>query len=139
MDREDSLRLSIVLIITGLVVLACGGKKIENKAKISDEKSIFEQAQNFEKSQDYDKACASYQSIVDNFPDSPNRYKALFMAGYIQLEYLKDAKKASSAFETLLKQYPNCDLADDAKIMQTAATTGRDIDSIFQDSLNNRK
>jgi TolA-binding protein len=133
------LRLSLALFLAGLVFLACGGKKTENKTKVVDEKAIFEQAQNFEKSQEYDKACELYQSIIDNYPDSPDRYKALFMAGYIQLEYLKNPKKASSTFEALIKQYPDCDLADDARVMQLAAKSGRDIDAIFQDSLNSNK
>jgi outer membrane protein assembly factor BamD (BamD/ComL family) len=133
------LRLSLVLLMGGLVFIACGAKKADNRAKVTDVKAIFEQAQNFEKSQEYDKACELYQSIVENYPDSPDRYKALFMTGYIQLEYLKNPKKASSTFETLIKQYPDCDLADDAKVMQLAATSGRDLDSIFQDSLKSNK
>ena len=98
----------------------------------------FEQAQAFEKAQEFAKAYESYQMIIDNYPKSSIRYKALFMAGYIQLEQLKDSKKALGLFDTLLKEYPSCDLADDAKVIRDAAASGKDLMTVFQDSLKGK-
>lgn len=126
-------RLKAILLV-GLALLACGTKK----AKVVDEKALFAEAQNFEKNQDFTKAFDSYQSFMDNYPQSPLRYKAIFMAGYIQMEYLKNSQKAASLFQMLLKEYPNCDLADDAKVMYAAAASGKDLMSVFQDSLKGK-
>jgi TolA-binding protein len=118
-----------------LTLFACGTKK----AKVVDEKALFAEAQNFEKSEDYAKAFDLYQSFMDNYPQSPLRYKAIFMAGYIQLEYLKNSQKAATLFQTLLKEYPTCDLADDAKVMYAAAASGKDLMTVFQDSIRAKK
>jgi TolA-binding protein len=128
------LRRLIAIILMGLALFACGTKK----AKVVDEEAFFAEAQNFEKTQDYAKAVESYQSFIDNYPQSPVRYKAIFMAGYIQMEYLKNNQKAAELFQSLLKEYPNCDLADDAKVMYAAAASGKDLMSVFQDSLKGK-
>jgi TolA-binding protein len=128
------LRRLFVILMVLLPLLACGNKK----ANVLDEQALFQQAQSFEKSQEFVKAYDSYQIIIDKYPQSPLRYKALFMAGYIQLEYLKDSKKSLSLFDTLLKEYPNCDLAKDAKVIRDVAASGKDLMSVFQDSLKGK-
>jgi TolA-binding protein len=123
----------MVLMVAGLSLIACG-----KKAKTPTEQALFEQAQGFEKAQEFAKANDSYQVLIDNYPHSPMRYKALFMAGYIQLEQLKDNKKAAKTFEILLKDYPTCDLADDARVMHDIAASGKDLMTVFQDSLKGK-
>ncbi len=123
-----------VVMMAGLFLFACGNKK----ANVLDEQALFQQAQSFERSQEFAKAYDSYQIIIDKYPQSPLRYKALFMAGYIQLEYLKDNKKALGLFDTLLKEYPKCDLAKDAKVIRDVAASGKDLMSVFQDSLKGK-
>jgi outer membrane protein assembly factor BamD (BamD/ComL family) len=120
-------RLAIVSLIM-LAVLACG-------RKVPDDKTLFEQGQQYEGSQKYSKAFDSYATLIDHYPQSPLRYKALFMAGYVQFEYLKDQKKAISFFDRLLKEYPDCDLADDAKVISAAVSSGKDLMSVFEDSV----
>ena len=120
-----------VLIFALLPLLACG-------KKLASEKDLYEQATKYESTQDYNKALECYQTIVDNYPKSENRYKALFMIAYINSDYLKDIKKAIKCYEELLKEYPNCDLADDAQTLRAAAISGRDLMSVFQDSVKTK-
>ncbi len=130
------MRQLLIFLVAATAILACGRKKPD--IKIADEKTLFEQAQTFEKSENYAKACETYQLLADNYPQSPGRYKALFMIGYIQLEYLKEHKKAEKTFKALLTEYPSCDLADDAKFLYQAASSGKTLDDVFQDSLKTR-
>jgi TolA-binding protein len=127
------LRRLLVLLTVGLSLFACS-----KKSKVPTEQALFEQAQAFERTQEFAKANESYQLLIKNYPESPLRYKALFMSGYIQLEQLKDNKKALETFETLVKEYPNCDLADDARICLNVAASGKDLMSVFQDSLKGK-
>ena len=117
-----------VIMLVFLPLLACSHKKS------ASEKDIFDQATKFESTQDYNKALGCYKEIVDNYPKSDNRYKAMFMVGYIYSEYLKDTKKAVTSYDELLKEYPTCDLADDAQALRSAAISGKDLMSVFQDS-----
>jgi TolA-binding protein len=127
------LRRLLVLLTAGLSLFACG-----KKANVPTAEALFDQAQGFEKTQEFAKANESFQMLIKNYPASPLRYKALFMSGYIQLEQLKDNKKALEALETLVKEYPNCDLADDAKVLLNVAASGKDLMSVFQDSLRGK-
>jgi outer membrane protein assembly factor BamD (BamD/ComL family) len=120
-------KLSIVSLIA-LAIFACG-------KKVPDDKTLFEEGQRCEGSQEYSKAFESYATLIDQYPRSPLRYKALFMAGYLQFEYLKDTKKATAYFDRLLKEYPDCDLADDAKVIRSAVSSGKDLMSVFEDSV----
>ncbi len=130
------MRQLLILLVAATAIFACGRKKAD--IKIADEKTLFEQAQNFEKAEDFAKASETYQLLADTYPQSQSRYKALFMLGYIQLEYLKDHKKAEKTFKALLTEYPSCDLADDAKFLYTAASSGKTLDDVFQDSLKTK-
>ena len=76
-----------------------------------------------------------YDLIVENYPQSGIRYKAVFMKGLILLENLKDNKRAVETFDELLAEYPDCDLADDAAVLREIAAGNGDIMSAFEDSL----
>jgi TolA-binding protein len=119
---------ALCVVIT-ILLLACGGP-------VPDEKTLLEQAQKFQTSENYTQACELYESLIKHYPHSDYRYKAIFMVGYMQLENLKNPKKARKMFEKLLKDYPTCDLADDAKVLMAAAESGRDIMSVLQDTLS---
>jgi outer membrane protein assembly factor BamD (BamD/ComL family) len=103
--------------------------------KIPAESELFGQAQECEASQEYNRALQAYDMVIENYPESPNRYKAIFMKGYIYTEYLKDKTKALEAFDRLLAEYPDCDLADDARVMREIAEKGADLMSVFEDSV----
>jgi TolA-binding protein len=123
----------VILALIGFSILSCGSNKTA-----PDEKRVFEQGQAFETSHEYQKAEDLYLKIVKDYPQSTYRYKALFMAGYVEYEYLKDTKKAIVTFDKLIKEYPTCDLADDAAVLKQAASSGRDMMSVFEDSLKNK-
>ncbi len=125
------MRFGIALMGLMIVLMSCGNTGDRSK-------SLFEQGQKAEAAKQYSKALESYQAIVDSFPRSEYRYKAIFMAGYIQLEFLKNKEKAALTFSRLIDEYPNCDLADDAAIMREAAISGRDLMSIIEDSLKTK-
>jgi len=123
-------RLPIVIMLI-FVIFGCG-------KKLPDDKTLFAQAQKYESEHEYAKASETYELLIDNYPSSPLRYKALFMAGFVQFEQMKDNKKAIELFDRLIKDYPDCDLADDAAAIRIAALSGKDLLSVLEDSLRGK-
>ena len=122
------MKLILFAFLVTLFLFSCG-------EKVPPENELFVQAQESEAIQEFNQALQAYDTIIEKYPDSPNRYKAIFMKGYIYTEYLKDKSKALEAFDRLLTEYPDCDLADDARVMREIAEKGADLMSVFEDSI----
>ena len=75
---------------------------------------LFNLAQNAARPQDKIRA---YQEIVDKFPQDEWAPKAMFMIGFVYAEELGDYTMADKTFAHLLEQYPNSELADQARYM----------------------
>ena len=125
------MRYSIAIIVTLLLLAGCGGKQLT-------ENELFTRAQKYENAAEFEKAIADYTTIISNYPESNNRYKAIFMIGFLSYENLKDADRALEYFDMLIAEYPDCDLADDAHALKKMASEGKDILSVFEDSLETR-
>lgn len=117
-----------IIIVSILLLASCG-------SKLPSAKDLFAQAQEHEGKQEYNQAIKNYDLIIEKYPDSELRYKALFMKGFILFDNLKDNKKAAETFDVLLSEYPDCDLADDATVLKKIADENGDIMSSFEDSL----
>lgn len=126
------MRLYSFVIVSMLIMLSCGGK-------LPSDTELFTQAQEHEGRQEYSDAIKNYDLIIDKYPDSDLRYKALFMKGFILFDNMKDNEKAAEIFDVLLSEYPDCDLADDASVLRDIALKGGDIMSTFEDSLEQDK
>jgi TolA-binding protein len=118
-----------VALLGLLIVFSACGKKLPG------DDVLFEQGQQFGSSNEYVKALESYVTLIDSYPQSQYRYKAMFMAGMIQFEYMNNREKAAEMFDKIVKEYPDCDLADDAAVLRDVVITGRDVMSVFEDSI----
>jgi len=58
-----------------------------------------------------------YEEILRRFPDDVAAYKARFMIGFVCSEQLQDTARALAAYEKVLVDYPECDLAESARYM----------------------
>ncbi len=58
-----------------------------------------------------------YQQIVDKSPDSEYAAEALFMVGFVYAEELKSLPDADRAFNRVINDYPNADVAKTAEWM----------------------
>ncbi len=58
-----------------------------------------------------DSALALYKRIIDEFPESPYRMRALYNSGYILERDLKDTSAAERYKQMLLRQYPQSEQA----------------------------
>jgi parvulin-like peptidyl-prolyl isomerase len=71
---------------------------------------------------------AHYEEIVERFPDSPHAAKAMFMIGFVNAEELKNLPAADRAFNRVINEYPDSDVAQSAKYMlETMYKTDRDL------------
>jgi peptidyl-prolyl cis-trans isomerase C len=62
-------------------------------------------------------AIQGYEKFVERFPNHEGADKALFMAGFLYSEELKDYSTAKDKFRTLLSSYPDSDYAASANWM----------------------
>lgn len=81
------------------------------------ERGLYDEAQELQNHGNPELAVRIYQKIIELFPDSPIRYQAQFLTGFVYSEQLKEYDKAGEAFENVINQYPDCDLVDDARFM----------------------
>lgn len=102
----------ISLIVGGLIFSCSSGSK--NK---KTEQDLYTEAQNHSEDGDFQAAIDTYEEILKLYPDSPRAYKAQFLIGFVYSENLKDQKEASENYRKLIEEYPDCDLADDARYM----------------------
>jgi TolA-binding protein len=102
----------IFMIVGGLIFSCSSGSK--NK---KTEQDLYTEAQNYSESGDFQAAIDTYEEILKLYPDSPRAYKAQFLIGFVYSENLKDQKKAGENYRKLIEEYPDCDLADDARYM----------------------
>jgi parvulin-like peptidyl-prolyl isomerase len=58
-----------------------------------------------------------YEQIVDKFPDNKYAPEALFMIGFVYAEELKSAPDADRAFNRVINEYPNAEVAKTAEWM----------------------
>ena len=81
------------------------------------EKGLFDEAQELQNHDQPELAVKIYQKILQRFPDSPIKYQAQFLIGFVSSEQLKNYDQAKEAFQRVIEGYPDCDLVDDAQFM----------------------
>ncbi len=63
----------------------------------------------------FELALTSLDSAIAKFPSSDNRANLMYRAGFIAWDYLKDPQKAKNYYEAFINEYPNHELAAEAK------------------------
>lgn len=81
------------------------------------EKGLYDEAQELQNHDQPELAVKIYQKILQRFPDSPIKYQAQFLIGFVFSEQLKNYDQAKDAFQKVIQGYPDCDLVDDAQFM----------------------
>jgi outer membrane protein assembly factor BamD (BamD/ComL family) len=81
------------------------------------EKALYDEAQELQNHDQPELAVKIYQKILQRFPDSPIRYQAQFLIGFVSSEQLKNYDQAKESFQKVIQDYPDCDLVDDAQFM----------------------
>lgn len=76
--------------------------------------SLFEKAQN---AGSPSKRIEYYEQVLQSFPTDARAYEAQFMIGFVYSEELGDYDQARAAFEAVLANYPESDLAGSAQWM----------------------
>jgi hypothetical protein len=61
---------------SALILVSCG-------EKLPSDTVLFTRAQEHESKQEYNDALKDYDLVIDKYPESPIRYKAVFMKGMI--------------------------------------------------------
>lgn len=90
----------------------------EDKLKaILSAEQLFELAENRAKMGKYNDTLLYYDQIIVNFANGKDDYKATFMKGFTQSEYMNDKQAAIETFTKFLQKYPEGDLNADAQVM----------------------
>ena len=98
----------VLLLALALCLSGCSTKSPEE---------LFSLAQQAENEENFEKAIDFYSILLRKYPNNEHNYKAQFMIGFIYSEELKDYDKAREAMQKVADNYPDCDLADDARWM----------------------
>ena len=109
----------IMLAIGGLILSCCSDSE-----GTKTEQDLYTEAQNHSEDGNFESAIDTYESILELWPDSPRAYKAQFLIGFVYSENLKDQQKAKENYRKVIDNYPECDLADDARYMIEMMETG---------------
>ena len=109
----------IMLAIGGLILSCCSDSE-----GTKTEQDLYTEAQNHSEDGNFESAIDTYESILELWPDSPRAYKAQFLIGFVYSENLKDQQKAKENYRKVIDDYPECDLADDARYMIEMMETG---------------
>lgn len=78
---------------------------------------LFELAERQAKMGKYDDSILYYDQIISNFANGNDDYKAMFMKGFTQSEYMNNKQAAIITFTQFLAKYPKGDLNADAQVM----------------------
>lgn len=81
------------------------------------ERGLYNEAQELQNHGNPELAVRIYQKIIELFLESPLKYQAEFLIGFVYSEQLKDYDRAKEAFQKVIDRYPDCDLVDDAEFM----------------------
>ena len=134
--RTKTALISILVLILALICCSQENEKSMDEQNISNtqsEEALFQSASKAEQASKFVDAVGYYDTIIKKYPDSPNRDKALFMAGYLKYEALKQNDEAIASFKELMTKYPESDLVDDAEFMMKAIGLGKDALATFED------
>jgi outer membrane protein assembly factor BamD (BamD/ComL family) len=103
-------------LVLGILFLACVSVVLTGCSSKSAEE-LFNLAQQAENDGNFKKAIDLYTMLLQKYPQNEHNYKAQFMIGFIYSEELKNYEKSSEAMQKVVDNYPDCDLADDARWM----------------------
>ena len=102
------------------------------KKEVSEEE-LFILAQTYQSEGKDKEAVESYKKLVKKFPDGENHRIAVFLAGFIYANNLKEYDKAGEYYKMFLEEYPNDSLAFYAQF--ELDNLGKDIDSLLFDRI----
>ena len=109
----------IMLAVGGLILSCCSDSE-----GTKTEQDLYTDAQNCSERGEFESALNTYERILELYPNSPRAYKAQFLIGFVYSENLKDQQKAKENYRKVIDNYPECDLADDARYMIEMMETG---------------
>ncbi len=112
-----SLQKKLVLFLLILTVISMGGCK----QKVTKNKAYYYEMgkENYAKGY-YENSVESFKRVLEDFEGKSYRAESLFFIGYIYANELKDKpdglKIAEKYYKTLLKEFPDHELATSAKV-----------------------
>jgi len=119
----------IVLLFATAVVVYCGREMTEEE--------LFQAAQQHYGQQEYRDAVKMYEKLVQKFPESVNRPKAMFMVGYVCANHLQEFEKAKAVYTELVNTYPGSEFVDDASFeLENLGRDPADLDKILQEKIS---
>ena len=81
-----------------------------------NDQALFKRAEIAQIRKESQDAIALYEQLVREYPHGPKANHAQFMVGFLYEEELKDTTKAKMAYQKVIDNYPDSDLAKSARI-----------------------
>jgi outer membrane protein assembly factor BamD (BamD/ComL family) len=92
---------------------------------------LFKAGQRCNASAQHEEAIKLFQQVIDKYPKHKIAEEALFLQGYIYENSMKDMNRAKTIYTKFIAQYPNSELAEDAKY--AIENLGKTPEQIFEE------
>ena len=107
-------------------------------SKTLTEEELFTLAQEQLNDKNPTEAARSYEAIVENYPESGNRSKAVFMLGFLHANELHDTETARIYYTQMLREYPDHELIESVKFeLENLGRPVAEIDSMLIEKIEN--
>jgi len=103
------IRRACTLLFLVSVIVFAGCKKGPSQEQ------LFEEAKKNQEQGNFQAAIQSYETIVKNYPRSPEAPQCQFMVGYLYANHMKNNDMARNSYQTFIKNYPEHELVKDAQ------------------------
>lgn len=90
---------------------------------------LFKAGQRCNVTAEHQKAIALFQEVIDKYPKHKMAEEALFLQAYVYENSMQDYVNAKTKYAKFMEQYPNSELAEDAKL--SIANMGKTPEEIF--------
>ncbi len=98
----------LFLMVMAFVLTSCG--------HMPDEKMI-EKGKAFEQKEQFSEAVAQYEKVAEVYPRSPQSADALYRAGLVYANALRNFPKAVTTLERVIREYPDSHIAPPCQFM----------------------
>ena len=116
---------SILLAVLMVSMLSFCSKKLT-------EEEMFTKAESLMNGGEFNEAVTVYEKLIDTFPESENRSKAVFMLGFLYANELNEPAQGGNYYRMMLEEYPDHELAVSAKFeLDNLGKNSAEIDSIL--------
>ncbi|MFC1556361.1 tetratricopeptide repeat protein [candidate division KSB1 bacterium] len=122
------------MILVSLIV--CIAAYLSSCGKQMTEEEMYTAAQESYGNGDFIGSVEMYEKLLQEFPESVNQPKSLFMIGFIYANHLQDSENAKTYYTELIERFPDHEFVDDAEFeLENLGKDPLELDKVLQERI----